>query len=196
MSGCRQSSPVVRSSPVSSTPQTATTLAAAARLAGLTPPSIRLWIRKGWLSAEPPWTLEQLRAASDQSRQRPGSGSEAEHGTPTRWRGGCTCDACRDAHNEDTWSRRETARVLWWQSRTGPLLELLASGTPYGEALHELGLTAQAVTGHRRRDPGFAQALDEALMLGRDPDLSHGGSTAWRQGCRCPECREYHAASY
>ena len=87
------------------------------------------------------------------------------------------------------------AGAQWWQDREGPLLAEVAEGAPYGEVLRGHGVTAQAVTGHRRRSPEFARALDAALLAGRDPELSHGSATGWRAGCRCPECREHHERS-
>lgn len=168
-------------------------LAAAARHAGVTPTTIRAWRERDWLPA-PPWTPWQLDRAADRSRQRAGRGSTVEHGE-SRWRAGCRCDTCRTDHTAVSNSRREAARVEWWQSREQPLLDLLAGGAVYREALVEVGVTAQAVTAHRHRSPGFAERLDDALTAGRDETLEHGTARTWRQGCRCPECRAVHEAS-
>lgn len=85
--------------------------------------------------------------------------------------------------------------MIQWAERGPRLCGLIAAGRPYREALGEVGVTAQAVTAHRRRDPGFAARLDVALYDGRDETLTHGSAMGWRQGCRCPECRDTHEAS-
>ena len=79
-----------------------------------------------------------------------------------------------------------------WKSLTPQFLALLASGEAYGRAVELIGESVQGVQWHRTRDSGFAKAVDAALMVGRDASLEHGGATAWRRGCRCPECREHH----
>lgn len=168
------------------------TFADVARHVGVTPPTVRAWVEKGWLTASGPWTTADARAAAARSRQRAGRGAVAAHGTASRWRAGCSCEACRAAHNAESRDMREAARVEWWADREAPLLEALAGGVPWREALAEVGATAQAVTAHRYRSPAFAAALDAALMEGRDQSLEHGTAGAWRAGCRCPECREYH----
>lgn len=81
-----------------------------------------------------------------------------------------------------------------WAERGDRLCELVASGLSYQESLLEMGVTAQATSGHRRRDPDFAASLDAALMAGRDPNLAHGTPSAWKARCRCPECRAHHDA--
>lgn len=171
------------------------TFAGAARVARVTPATVRGWVAKGWLPKSGPWSVAEVRAAARRGRQRTGRGTTAEHGTASRWRAGCQCAACTAAHNEDTRARRAEARAQWWQDREGPLLAEVAEGAPYGEVLRGHGVTAQAITGHRRRSPEFARALDVALLAGRDPELSHGSATGWRAGCRCPECREHHERS-
>ncbi|MCL2089833.1 MAG: hypothetical protein FWH11_01175 [Micrococcales bacterium] len=90
--------------------------------------------------------------------------------------------------------RRGERRDREWVGVGDLLVAQVASGAPLGLVLRRLGLTAAAVTARRRRDPGFAQRLDDALMASRDPDLAHGTHGGWRAGCRCPECREHHAA--
>lgn len=173
------------------------TQAEAARLLGITAMTVRRWIIIGLLD-EPPWTRRTLRAAEQAAARRrtsstPPTGSTAEHGTPSRWRASCDCDACRAAHNDDTTSRRIAARATWWAQREDAFLDDLASGASYREALEAHGISAQTVTARRCRDRAFADRLWDALNTGRDPDLSHGTSTAWREGrCRCRECWEEH----
>lgn len=126
-----------------------------------------------------------------------GSRWHAGHGTPARWRGnstrpGCRCPECAQAHLDDQAAYKHRTAMRWWETRGPDLCALLAAGRPYREALDEMETTAQAVTAHRRRDPAFAARLDAALHDGRDPTLDHGTATAWRRGCRCPDCRTEH----
>lgn len=178
--------------------QRVTTQAEAARLLGVTPMTVRRWISTGLL-AEPPWTRRTLRVAARLATRRrethgsPPIGSSAEHGTASRWRAGCDCDACRAAHTGDTTSRRAAARATWWAQREAAFLDDLASGATYREALEAQEISANAVAARRRRDPTFAARLWDALEAGRDPSLEHGTSGAWRYGrCRCRECWEHH----
>lgn len=171
------------------------TYADIARYLGITSATVSGWARKGWLATQGPWSPAEARAAADRSRQRAGRGSTAPHGTPSRWRAGCTCHACRRAHSHETRTRRAAARLQWWQTRQAPLLQALADGAPWADALAEAGVSSQAVHAHRKRSPQFAADLDRALMAGRDPRLDHGRAGAWRAGCRCPECRAHHEST-
>lgn len=165
----------------------------AAALAGVTPRAIRDWITAGRLPAAGPWTAAQLKKAAPTGPQAGNRGRvTAAHGTTTRWRAGCTCDECRDAHNIELRDRHRVERAHWWAPRLDPLCESLASGMQYGEALAVRGIALQAVSSYRRVDAEFAKAIDAALMEGRDPALPHGTSSGWGARCRCPECREYH----
>lgn len=166
-------------------------MAAAARLAGVTPATIRGWQQKGWLPA-PPWTKAQIGRATTKGRQVAGRGSEAPHGSASRWRAGCSCQACADAHNTDIRTRRADAASASWATIADGLCGAFAAGTPYREALDTYGVTPSALSGQRRRDPDFAARVDEALTDGRNPDLAHGPASGWRNGCRCPECRADH----
>lgn len=178
--------------------QQVTTQAAAARLLGVTPMTVRRWMSVGLLT-EPPWTRRTLQAAARSAARRreahrsPAIGSAAEHGTVSRWRAGCDCDACRAAHNEDTTTRRAVARAAWWAQREEAFLLDLAEGMVYSDALQTHDISAQAVTARRRRDRDFAARLWDALEAGRDPNLAHGTAGAWRHGrCHCWECWEWH----
>lgn len=130
---------------------------------------------------------------------KPGRPRSAPHGSTARWRGtfepGCRCDECRRAHLDAQAVRYRERGFALWEPLAPQLFALVASGVPYGEACAELGVTVQAVTAHRHRDPDFADRFDAALMAGRDPGLAHGAAAAWKDGCRCPECREYHEQS-
>ena len=151
------------------------------------------WVRNGQLPPGP-WTTAQLTRAAAQ-RSPAGGAASAEHGTVSRWRGGCLCDECRTAHNADLRVWRTSKRLAFWESRVEPLLARLGAGEVYRETIADLGLSPSAIAAHRQRDPAFGVRLDEALTAGRDPDLRHGTGQAWKRGCRCPGCREYHEAS-
>lgn len=161
----------------------------------MTPRTIRIWHAKGWLP-DPPWTIQDVDQASALSRQVLGRGSTAPHGTLSRWRAGCLCEACRATHNTEGVERRTAqAQQRWGAGLADELLALLTSGETYRDAIATLGITSQAVTAQRHRDATFAAAIDEALTLGRDPHLAHGTATTWRKGCRCPDCRHQHELS-
>ncbi len=167
---------------------------AAAAIAGVTPSTISQWVAKGWL-ATPPWTREDLHTASTHGVRRRSHGSAAPHGSPSRFDAGCNCDKCTAAHYRQISEDNDTRRQAEWDA--GPaeaLITSVAAGVDYRQALAAAGVSSQAVTGHRKRDPAFATALDQALMAGRDPNLSHGTAEAWKMRCRCPECRTWHNA--
>ncbi len=168
-----------------------TSARAAAAEAGITAPTIENWQRKGWLPA-PPWTKHQITMAQRRSRQRPGEGSTAPHGTPARYRAGCPCTPCREAENAANRGLTYRRGMAHWAELGPALLDSLASGVSYQDALAAHGVTQQALTRHRHRDPDFATRLDEALMIGRDPTLPHGTNMGWKARCRCPECRAFH----
>lgn len=176
---------------------TAPTIKVAATLAGVTPATIRTWRDKGWLPDGPPWTRATIRAAARKKRgPAPARGAEAPHGTTSRWRYGCSCEPCRLAHNHDSTQRRSIATQQWWDA--GPaqqLIDSITKGADYHATLLKMGLSHQSITGHRRRDPGFAARLDDALLYARDPDVAHGTGAGWKARCRCPECRAYHDAT-
>ncbi|MFI7398829.1 hypothetical protein ACI2K6_16750 [Microbacterium sp. NPDC006705] len=100
-----------------------------------------------------------------------------------------------EAHNAESRQFREAARRQWWDEREESLLDAIRQGTAYREVLTELGITAQAVTAHRRSSETFVRALYAALLDARDERLEHGTASGWRAGCRCPECRAHHEAT-
>lgn len=87
------------------------TRAAAARLAGVSAPTIAGWITKGWLPAAPPWTATALAEAKARASNS-GPPFTAEHGSVSRYRAGCRCEPCQQAHVDDTTSRcRDAAKT-------------------------------------------------------------------------------------
>lgn len=170
-------------------------LAAAARITGITPATIRTWIAKQWLDPTPPWTREQLDMAMQASRQRARRGATSPHGTVSRYRAGCRCRTCDDAHNRDMKIRRDARRTALIEAGAPVLFDALVNGAEWKDALLEAGLGSTTVAWQRRHDPKFADAVDAALMEGRDPHLNHGTARGWQARCRCPECRAYHESS-
>lgn len=161
----------------------------AANAIGVTAMAVENWKRAGLIDASGPWAREELLTVK-RSRAQGGGKLSAPHGTPSRWRAGCPCDACRAAHNEQTRGdvkKRRDARLdpIWFD-----LLSDIAAGTPFGEACERYGLTAGGVSSMANADRPRRLALDDALMKGRDPGLEHGTSVARSSNkCRCPECR-------
>ena len=74
------------------------------------------------------------------------------------------------------------------ETRTA-LLDALAAGKPFKQALTELQLTHFQIWGLARHDPEWSAALDGVLMATRRGDLNHGTYYAYAQGCVCPDCR-------
>lgn len=121
---------------------------------------------------------------------------KAPHGTTQRWRNGCRCDACLDAHNLDTRDRRRVASAAQLDLIAANLVSRLAAGDPFAQVARDLGTTPTAIHGRASWDPAWAALIDAALIAGRDPLLNHGSASAYRHGrCRCPECRQFHTSS-
>lgn len=167
---------------------TVTSARQAARLAGVGQRTIRRWIDAGLLAGPPPWTDAQVQQAAAAGGQPTRRGTREPHGTPARYDAGCDCPDCRRANTQE---KKPTLPLTQVAVELQPVLDALAAGAGYAEALATHGYSRQRITALRRW-PVVTQALDTALMAGRDPDLDHGTPGAWRAGCRCPDCRTYH----
>jgi hypothetical protein len=69
-------------------------------------------------------------------------------------------------------------------------ISLLESGTPFRQALTDLGITSNRVWGLARHDAEWSDALEAVLRSTRPPNLNHGSYSAYLKGCVCRECRE------
>ncbi|MGV9386153.1 hypothetical protein ACWDRB_60840 [Nonomuraea sp. NPDC003707] len=70
------------------------------------------------------------------------------------------------------------------------VLAAVSAGVPLDTAMEEHDLPDEVAYGRARRDPAFRDRLCQALMDGRNPDLTHGRcATYTRDRCRCPECQ-------
>ena len=161
----------------------------AAQAAGVSAHTLASWVKSGLLP-EPPWTLEELAEATSSPES---SRLSAAHGTASRWRAGCSCPDCKQAHTVDIRQRhRDLADARFPVEQRTQFLELLARGLGFAEALDALGLTARTVWGSARRDEQWRRHLEETLMATRRTDLKHGSKAAFRAGCRCGDCRKSH----
>lgn len=74
------------------------------------------------------------------------------------------------------------------------VIDLVASGQLLNKAADAVGMTGQTLLRFAQDDPEWGQLLDEALMTGRDPNITHGVQKSYRtHRCRCPPCREARA---
>lgn len=116
------------------------------------------------------------------------------HGTSSRWRLGCRCDDCWEAHRVHQRAERRAKSIAALRPHRAKILRALAHGRSVDEALLGTGLTPGNLYGIAKWDQEWAAQLDSALLAGRDPRLRHGTEVAYKVGrCRCPECRAAHA---
>jgi hypothetical protein len=107
------------------------------------------------------------------------------HGTHARWKSGCRCSACRQAHADAERSRgRVNAQARLPVKVRQRLLEGIYAGTPFRTVVRELGLTSQQVWGLTKTDQAWSTALEAALTAVRRDDLQHGTTPAYVGGLR------------
>lgn len=168
--------------------ETYTTARKAAQAIGVGAQAVEGWRADGSISPTGPWTREELLAVKEGRWPYDGR-SSAPHGTTDSWRSGCSCDACTHAHNEESRSLTQRRRDERLDPIWDRLLDDIANGAQYADACKRHGLTARGVSLMARADPDRRVALDAALLLGRDPKITHGIPAGYRRRCRCPECR-------
>ena len=101
------------------------------------------------------------------------------------------CQRHLDLHRRRTrWKRSRERKQAFPAQQRSRLLELIANGLPLPQACETVGVAMSRVHATARLNARWAEQLDEALMAGRDPDITHGNTYAYKMlRCRCPECR-------
>jgi hypothetical protein len=69
------------------------------------------------------------------------------------------------------------------------LLDLLAQGVPFKQALARIGVRAHQVWGRAHSDPKWGAELQATIDRARPSDINHGRQAGYRLGCRCSDCR-------
>jgi hypothetical protein len=162
----------------------------AARLLNMSPSSLVYWRRTGKLGPAP-WTVFELLAVKHRADAPPRRrGLTAAHGTRTRVGAGCNCPDCRAAGAAFQREReRQQAERQFPPDKRAALLELIDQGTPFKQALAEVGVRAQQVWGRTWSDPEWGLQLQATIDRARPADIKHGRQSGYRSGCRCSECR-------
>jgi hypothetical protein len=113
------------------------------------------------------------------------------HGTRARWKSGCRCSTCRQAHADAERSRkRARAQARLPVEVRQRLLDGIYAGTPFRTVVRDLGLSSQQVWGLTKTDQEWSAELEAALTAARREDLDHGTNAAYIHGCMCTDCRE------
>ena len=123
----------------------------AAAACNVSAPVVRRWLSLGLLS-KPPRTLEQLHEVRDtidpNGRRR---GSQAAHGTMTRWNQGCSCEQCRRLQSDEARARgRARAQERLPAEVRQQLLDAIFAGQPFRGVLRDLELTPNQIWGSPR----------------------------------------------
>jgi hypothetical protein len=162
----------------------------AARLLDMRPSSIFHWRRSGKIGPAP-WTLEELLAVKHRVgapyRRR---GVTTAHGSLSRVGAGCNCDECRAAGAAFQREReRRQAESQFPPEARSAVLDLIAQGVMFKQALAQVGVRAHQVWGRAHSDPNWGAALQATIDRARPTDINHGRQSGYRLGCRCSECR-------
>ena len=114
------------------------------------------------------------------------------HGTRARWKSGCRCEPCRQAHADAERSgRRARAQARLPAKMRQRLLNGIHAGTPFTTMVNDLGLTSQQVWGLAKTDQEWSTALETAVTTARRDDLEDGTNAAYVHGCACRDCRDH-----
>lgn len=163
----------------------------AAEILGVSAVAVGNWVRDGRLKPGP-WTVAELEELKVTTPRRQ---AVARHGTVARWRAGCRCEKCLEAHLASHRDSRKQKRIAEIHAQGQAILSDVASGMRFRDWVEKHGTSPTKIRAWRVADPVFGAKLDWAMRAGRDASLRHPSATAWREGCRCPECREWHEAS-
>ena len=121
------------------------------------------------------------------------SANRSEHGSTNRWRWGCRCLACKKAHVDHSRTSRRASRDVEFGKHETQVLTALASGETPESACAGTTLSIGKLYGRAKWDKDWRNRLDLAMTLGRLPGVPHGTETAYKKGCRCPDCRSNRA---
>lgn len=168
---------------------TVTTYVDAARLTGMSPSAIARRVRVGLL-APGPWTVEQLRAHIAEHPLAAHPRPRARVSPVSEWRAGARTVRARRAHVDASREyRRDLSRAEMppWMQQV--ILDRVSDGELLGDVLEEMGIPQQRVWHRAWWDEEWAERLEDALMVGRDPAERHGTASAYKRGCRCRDCR-------
>lgn len=169
------------------TEQQIVTRRAAAGRADVTVRAIDAWVASGRLVPGPPWPTAVVdAAAATGSYPRRG----AACGTAERYRSGCSCDLCLEAHRV---ARHRRTEKLFPAEMRARVLAALTAGELLPVVAEREGVSRKRIWGRKRWDAEWGEQLERALMAGRNPRIVHGGTTAYRDGvCFCWPCRARH----